>query len=151
VAVGPGNFYVGITQTNSTNANISFDTETPMRTGSFFQGANPPVSWSDLAPATSFKVNIGLTFSAPTAATVTVSGRVLSSGGTGVRGAIVTMNDMHGIQRSAITNAFGYYVFDGVQSGETFVMRASARRYTFSAKTVNVTDSLTDIDFTDGQ
>ncbi len=36
VAVGPGNFYVGIQQTNTTNANISYDTENPIRSGSFY-------------------------------------------------------------------------------------------------------------------
>jgi hypothetical protein len=88
---------------------------------------------------------------APTAATVSLSGRVLASGGSGVRGAVVSMTDLHGVQRSTITNAFGYYTFDSVQSGGSFVMRATARRFTFGARVINVSDSLTDIDFVDGQ
>jgi hypothetical protein len=87
----------------------------------------------------------------PTAAEVSISGRVLVSTGIGVRGAVVSITDMHGIQRNAITNAFGYYSFDGVQSGESYVMRASARRFTFGTRVLNISDSLSDIDFVDGQ
>src|SRR5262249_38747646 len=46
VAVGPGTFFVGIEQTNTTNANLSFDTEAPVRSGSFFLGSGaPPATW----------------------------------------------------------------------------------------------------------
>ncbi|HEY2848097.1 MAG TPA: carboxypeptidase-like regulatory domain-containing protein [Pyrinomonadaceae bacterium] len=68
----------------------------------------------------------------------------------GIRGAVVSITDMHGIQRSVITNAFGYYTFDNVQSGESYVMRASARRFTFGSRVLSVSDSLTDVDFVDG-
>jgi len=88
---------------------------------------------------------------APTAATVTVSGRVVGSDGGGVRGAIVTMTSMGGIQRSALTNAFGYYTFDSVQSGASYLMQATAKRYTFSARTVSVSDTLANVDFVSGQ
>ena len=61
VAVGPGNFYVGIQQTNTTNASISFDTENPIRSGSFFLAIpNPPTAWSDFSPGNNFKLNIGV-------------------------------------------------------------------------------------------
>ena len=53
VAVGPGNFYVGIQQTNTTNASLSFDTEAPIRSGAFFLAIpirRPPGSTS--RPAT---------------------------------------------------------------------------------------------------
>jgi hypothetical protein len=86
-----------------------------------------------------------------TAAGVTISGRVATADGGGVRGAIVSLTDIHGIQRNVITNAFGYYTFDDVQSGGSYVMRASARRFTFSSKVLNVSDSLSDINFVDGQ
>ncbi len=87
----------------------------------------------------------------PTAATVSLAGRVLNSSGSGVRGAMVTLTDMRGIQRTALTNAFGYYTFDNVPSGMSYMMRASARRFTFGTKLLSVTDSLADVDFVDGQ
>jgi len=62
VAVGPGTFYAGIQQTNTTNAALSFDNETPIRSDAFFLATpNPPDSWSDFAPGNNFKPNIGVT------------------------------------------------------------------------------------------
>jgi hypothetical protein len=60
VSVGPGNFFVGMHQTNTTNANVAFDVESPIRPGSFYAGAVPPTSWTDFSPATDFKLNIGV-------------------------------------------------------------------------------------------
>jgi hypothetical protein len=61
VAVGPGNFYVGVQQTNTTNASVSFDNEVPIRSGSFFFASPLPVaSWTDLAPGNNFKLNVGV-------------------------------------------------------------------------------------------
>ena len=61
VAVGPGNFYVGIQQTATVNANLSYDSESPLRSGAFFEASpNPPTAWSDLAPGSNFKLNIGV-------------------------------------------------------------------------------------------
>ncbi|HEV7699944.1 MAG TPA: PA domain-containing protein [Pyrinomonadaceae bacterium] len=88
---------------------------------------------------------------APTAANVAVSGRVLSSGGSGIRGAMVSITDSHGIQRIALTNAFGYYTFDSIPSGDNYVVRASAKRYSFSPQGLSLTDSVSDLNFVDGQ
>ncbi len=61
VAVGPGTFFVGIQQTNTTNAGLGYDSESPIRTGTFFFAtALPVVTWNDFAPNNSFKLNIGI-------------------------------------------------------------------------------------------
>lgn len=61
VAVAPGNFFVGIQQTNTTNAAFSVDTEVPIRSGSFyFATPNPSTSWTDFSPGTNFKLNVGV-------------------------------------------------------------------------------------------
>ncbi len=62
VAVGPGNFYAGIQQTNGINPNLSYDNEDPIRSGSFYIAAPLPVTaWSDFAlDNTAFKLNIGV-------------------------------------------------------------------------------------------
>lgn len=66
VALGPGNFFVGIQQTNTTNAALSFDAETPIRSGSFyFASPNPPTAWTDFSPGNNFKLNIGLLLQNP--------------------------------------------------------------------------------------
>ncbi|HEV7700487.1 MAG TPA: Calx-beta domain-containing protein [Pyrinomonadaceae bacterium] len=90
----------------------------------------------------------GLQFFAPTAAGVSVSGRVRTAGGDGIAGARVTITDGHGIIRTALTNAFGYYTFYGVSAGEGYVMGVSAKRYLFTPRLLQVFDNVSDEDFT---
>ncbi len=62
VPVGPGSFFVGIQQTNTQNASLSYDNEVPIRTGTFYLATpNPPAIWFDFAPNNPFKLNIGAT------------------------------------------------------------------------------------------
>jgi hypothetical protein len=65
VTIGPGDFFVGIHQMNTTNANLGFDLEAPIRAGQFFLGTNtvatnPPGTWTDFFPGNNFKPNIGI-------------------------------------------------------------------------------------------
>ncbi len=60
VAVPAGNFFVGIQQTNTTNASYSFDNEV-IRASSFYEASPlPPATWNDFSPGGDFKLNIGL-------------------------------------------------------------------------------------------
>ena len=81
-----------------------------------------------------------------TAAHVAVSGRVVSAEGIAIRGVRVTLDDGTGKPMTVTTNAFGYYHFDAVQSGGTYVLNANGRGYTFSPRVVAVTDQLADLD-----
>jgi hypothetical protein len=83
----------------------------------------------------------------PTSAGVDVSGRVLTSDGRGLRNATVTMTDANGVVRTATTSSFGFYRFEGVTVGESYVMGVSSRNYRFTPRVVQVFDSMTDIDF----
>ena len=85
---------------------------------------------------------------APTAAKVTVSGRVLTPDGGGLRNATVMMTDTEGKVRTVSSNAFGYYSFTDVPAGGTYTFVVSAKRYTFGAKVVSVTDEIADMNFT---
>jgi hypothetical protein len=87
---------------------------------------------------------------APTAAGVSVSGRVLTSDGRGLVNARVTIADSNGAVRTVITSPFGYYRFDDVQSGGTYVMEVVSKRFKFASRVVSVTDNLADVDFTAG-
>jgi hypothetical protein len=89
----------------------------------------------------------GLELLPPTAAGVEVSGRVLTPDGRGLRNATVTMTDVNGVTRTAVTSSFGYYRFEGVPVGDTFVMTVNSRLYRFTPRLVNVKDTLTDVDF----
>lgn len=84
---------------------------------------------------------------APTAANVAVSGRVFSPDGFGLRNASVSITDSHGNVRYALTSSFGYFRFDEVAAGETYVASVTSKRYTFAPRTVTPTDELTNFDF----
>lgn len=83
---------------------------------------------------------------APTAAGVSVSGRILTSGRNGIRNAVVTLTDQAGITRSAITSAFGYYRFDDIAAGQTVVISVASKRYQFEPRAVDVSDNVIDLD-----
>ena len=86
---------------------------------------------------------------APTAAGVNVSGRVTNSGGRGISKTVVTITDANGMVRSSLTNPFGYYAFENVASGQTYIISARHKKYQFAQPSIVVTlnDELTDADF----
>ncbi|MBX3288886.1 MAG: DUF1929 domain-containing protein [Acidobacteria bacterium] len=103
----------------------------------------------DWAGADSEEVGV-LTNVGPTSAGVTVSGRVHSSTGYGIPNVRVTITDTNGeVQRTVMTNAFGYYRFEDVPAGRDYVMSASARSHQFVEPTrfIRGDDDLTGIDF----
>jgi hypothetical protein len=85
-----------------------------------------------------------------TAANVTVGGRVLTASGAGISKAAISMDDGTGNTRTARTNPFGYYTFDEVPAGRTYVISISDKRYQFvnPTRVVTINDSLADLDFT---
>ena len=89
------------------------------------------------------------TLLAPTAAAAGVSGRVITAQGFGIRSVIVTLTDSSGTVRTTRTGMFGYFKFDEVTVGETYIFTVSAKRYTFSQPTIvrSVLDEIADLDF----
>lgn len=89
-------------------------------------------------------------FAAPTAATVSIGGRVQASGGRGIFRARVTLTDSSGSIRTAFTNPFGYYNFESVPAGANYIVGVSARGYAFSPSsvTLQVDDAVEDLNFT---
>ncbi len=81
------------------------------------------------------------------AANVTVSGRVLTSDGRGLRNATMSMTDLNGVVRTATTSSFGSFSFDNVSTGGTYTFRVSSRLFRFALRTVQVNDNLTLADF----
>ena len=89
-------------------------------------------------------------FLAPTAAHVSISGRVFKANGTGVRNVTIALTDAGGLVRVAITNGFGYYRFDDIAVGAAYVLSASSRLYAFVTPTriISVNDYVEDANFT---
>jgi hypothetical protein len=83
---------------------------------------------------------------APTAAGVSISGRVFAPDGRGLRNAVVTITDASGATRSATTSSLGYYRFEGIAAGQSVVVTANSRRYRFTPRAVHVVDHMADVD-----
>lgn len=85
----------------------------------------------------------------PTAPTASIGGRVLTANGFGVPLARVTLTDEQGNQRQTITNSFGYYRFDEVPTGRTYVFSAAHKKFgtTPVTQTQNIQEDRDDLDF----
>lgn len=84
---------------------------------------------------------------APTAANVSISGRVLSPNGAGLTNAVVSLTDREGITRSTRTSSFGYYRFDEVAVGQTIVIGVRSKQFQFESRVIAVQEDLADVDF----
>lgn len=100
----------------------------------------------------SSSVNYSITIFAPTAAVVTIGGRVTTGSGRGIARARISLTDGSGATRDALTNSFGYYRFADAAAGETYVLRARHKRYEFVSATqiINAAEDRADVDFTTG-
>ena len=83
---------------------------------------------------------------APSAATVSVSGRVRNANGTGLSNAIVYMTDSTGNVSSTRTSSFGHYRFDDIEAGQIVVLAVRSKNHQFQPQVVSVYESLTDVD-----
>jgi len=68
---------------------------------------------------------------APTAAPVTIAGRVLTTSGRPIARAAVELTDASGITRRAFANTFGHFRFTGLLAGEGYVLSANHRLHRF--------------------
>lgn len=87
--------------------------------------------------------------SAPTAADVTLAGRVTRASGRGIAGAQVQMTDSAGQTHYAMTNPFGYYRFEAIEAGQSVIVRVLSKRYRFNepVQIISLGDSAFDVNF----
>ena len=76
-------------------------------------------------------VNGSFTVAAPTAAASNLSGRIVSSNGTAVSGAVVTVTTGQRVVR-AITDSEGRYQVAGLESGQLYTVTPSRANYSFA-------------------
>ena len=116
--------------------------ETPA--ANYLTNAARPERSSDHEPTISY-----FSLLAPTAAEVSVGGRVTTAEGFGIRRALVTMTDQNGQRRETLTGKLGVFKFDDVAAGETYVIEVSAKRFTFSqpAQVVSISEETGGINF----
>jgi len=116
-------------------------------------GAISPLTWNSMAlnegevPAKT--TNGSFVVIGPTAAHVSVSGRVTSVDGSGINGAIVTVAGPSGQVHTARTNPFGYYRVEGLEAGQTYTITPRSKRYAFDPPSIvrTVLEELTDVNF----
>lgn len=99
-----------------------------------------------IAPTGASASNFVMT--SPTAASVTVAGRVLTSGGRAIGRANVMMIDSQGNLRSTQTNSFGHYYFEDVEVGRAYIINVSSKLYSFEPQLINVNENVINLDFT---
>lgn len=85
----------------------------------------------------------------PTAATATVSGRVLTTQGNGIRNTRITILFPSGETRTTLTSSFGFYSFSDVEVGAVYVITVSSRRFVFSqtVRVLYINEDRDDINF----
>lgn len=103
-------------------------------------------NWVEYAGVTQFSP-WAISQLAPTAAGVFVGGSVQDQFGRGISKARVTLSTSAGATRTVITNGFGYYHFDDVAAGQTYVFSVSHKSFQFATQIVDVTQELTDLNF----
>jgi hypothetical protein len=81
----------------------------------------------------------GINILSPTAAEVSVSGKVLSASGRGISRAVVSLVFPDGTTRTATTNPFGNYRFTGVPSGETYTLSVRHKQFEFAPSSLVLT------------
>jgi len=85
-----------------------------------------------------------------TAAPASITGRLVDANGVGLRNVSVVLTDAStGQTKYALSNQFGYYVFDNCMTDDFYVMSTSSKRYTFTPSThsFTLTDNLANMDF----
>jgi hypothetical protein len=119
-------------------------------TGVGAQGSSSPLTWGNFAynegsPSATFTggtIHLDL---APTAAHVTVAGKVVSADHLPISGAIVKMIGRDGSVFSTRTNQFGSFRMTELTAGQTYVMNVFAKGYEFSARAMQMLDDRSDL------
>jgi hypothetical protein len=114
--------------------------------------AAPPANGSFttfIVSNTSVRCSLNGVSMSPTAATVSISGRVMTASGRGIMNVRLSLTDSSGQVRTARTTSFGYYRFDDVQAGETYILSAIGKRYTFSqpVQVLNINEETDAVNF----
>ena len=84
---------------------------------------------------------------APTAASISISGRVLDDAGGPVANAILYLQTQEGELMVARSSSFGFYRFNNISAGQTVLISVQSRRFTYAPRTVIAADEISGFDF----
>jgi hypothetical protein len=93
-----------------------------------------------------------LTILGPTAGPAVVGGYVTNQSGYGIPNVRVSVSGSSGATFSTLTNQFGYYAIEGIESGEVYVVSVRHKNYIFpvSYRVLNVLEDIVDCNFAGG-
>lgn len=93
--------------------------------------------------------DFSITLLPPSAANVTIGGRVLTNEGRGISKTVLGLTDSTGNVRYARTNSFGYYKFLDVAAGSSYIVSVVSKGYQFDVPSILLepVESLTNVDF----
>lgn len=92
----------------------------------------------------------GISLLPPSSAPASVGGRVQNSGGNGIGGVSVSLIRVSdGEIWHALSNTFGYFSFQQIPTGQTYIVSVNSKRHSFPVNTLTIalTDDITDIVF----
>jgi len=113
-------------------------------------GETSPLTWQNFmfnegSPG-SVATDGSVTLVSPTAAGVSVEGRITDPSGRPVRNAVVVLSGDSEFQITALTNAFGYFNFFDVPTGATYLISAETKNLQVRPFVLSVNDSVTGIE-----
>ena len=76
----------------------------------------------------------------PTSAGASVSGRLLTADGFGGGNTPVFLTDMSGVRLRTISTSLGYYRFDDIAAGQTYLIEVPAKQLGFTPRLINLFD-----------
>lgn len=136
--------FLSFAATTSRNLGLSFSSVSPAFTlgaGNFLQSFNA-------AGTGTFATNPVPLYIGPTAADVTVAGRVSRPDGQGLGNALVTLTEQDGPSHTVRTDRSGQFRFDGIAGGQAVVISVRSKLFSFSPQVVTLDDNAFDISFT---
>lgn len=86
---------------------------------------------------------------APSAARVSLGGRVITAQGSGIRNVIVILTAASGAIRATQSGTFGAFRFENVEVGGTYIISVASKRYGFGQPTQirTVQEEIADLEF----
>jgi len=81
------------------------------------------------------------------AAPVSIGGRVSRGNGVGMGNATVILTEADGTRHAARTGSFGHFEFGAISAGQTVMVSVSSKQFIFSPVVVQLSDSISDLNF----
>jgi hypothetical protein len=135
--------FLGFLPSSQNNLGLSFSSVTPLLS----IGAGGFLNSFTAAGTGTFASNPPPIFNPPTAAGVTVGGRVFNAQGRSVARAVVTLTDGNGETRTTGTNSLGYFRFADIPAGQIVTINVSTKGGTYIPQVLNLSDNVDEVNF----